>query len=290
VSVCGFCWQTIRPRTRPRLSLAFSRLALELCRQPHWRSYCRRAFHRPGHARRLQLGDGTFEMWDAAGIASTVARMKALGVTPSARVEAMLAAGQTSWYASDGSAASSPHRKAGTRRQSFRPRPRRRLPSHAQSSPRNAGASLVDLGDGIGCIELHSLKNAIGGDVLSMISAVLNPPPMQCATSPASLSPGTRRQLQRRRKFDAAPDAGAGRRVGRGSCLIHGFQQMTAAIKFCPRPVVVAPSASRSAEARRFACTPLAPTPRRDLHRLGRGGRWPHPRRRRHQGNVAPRR
>jgi hypothetical protein len=30
----------------------------------------------------------------------------------------------------------------------------------------NAGASLIDLGDGIGCIELHSLKNAIGGDVL----------------------------------------------------------------------------------------------------------------------------
>src|SRR6185369_16447356 len=39
----------------------------------------------------------------------------------------------------------------------------------------NPGASLVDLGDGIGCIELHSLKNAIGGDVVAMISAVLNP-------------------------------------------------------------------------------------------------------------------
>jgi 3-hydroxyacyl-CoA dehydrogenase len=39
----------------------------------------------------------------------------------------------------------------------------------------NAGASLVDLGDGIGCIELHSLKNAIGGDVVALISAVLDP-------------------------------------------------------------------------------------------------------------------
>ena len=39
----------------------------------------------------------------------------------------------------------------------------------------NAGASLVDVGDGIGCIELHSLKNAIGGDVVAMISSVLNP-------------------------------------------------------------------------------------------------------------------
>jgi hypothetical protein len=55
----------------------------------------------------------------------------------------------------------------------------------------NPGASLVDLGDGIGCIELHSLKNAIGGDVLSLISAVLNPAPMRCATLPASSSPAT---------------------------------------------------------------------------------------------------
>ena len=39
----------------------------------------------------------------------------------------------------------------------------------------NAGASLVDIGDGIGCIELHSLKNAIGGDVVALISAVLRP-------------------------------------------------------------------------------------------------------------------
>ncbi len=37
----------------------------------------------------------------------------------------------------------------------------------------NAGASLVDLGDGIGCIELHSLKNAIGGDVVALMSSVL---------------------------------------------------------------------------------------------------------------------
>ena len=39
----------------------------------------------------------------------------------------------------------------------------------------NSGASLVDLGDGIACIELHALKNAIGGDVLALISSVLNP-------------------------------------------------------------------------------------------------------------------
>jgi 3-hydroxyacyl-CoA dehydrogenase len=36
---------------------------------------------------------------------------------------------------------------------------------------RNAGASLVDLGDGVLCVEFHSKMNAIGGDTLQMIDA-----------------------------------------------------------------------------------------------------------------------
>src|ERR1017187_2295557 len=42
---------------------------------------------------------GPFELWDAAGVASTVSRMKALGLPVSPRVESLLAAGQQSWYA-----------------------------------------------------------------------------------------------------------------------------------------------------------------------------------------------
>jgi 3-hydroxyacyl-CoA dehydrogenase len=40
---------------------------------------------------------GPFEMWDAAGVESTVTRMKALGLPVSPRAEALLAAGQPSW-------------------------------------------------------------------------------------------------------------------------------------------------------------------------------------------------
>ncbi|HZA34157.1 MAG TPA: 3-hydroxyacyl-CoA dehydrogenase NAD-binding domain-containing protein, partial [Vicinamibacterales bacterium] len=36
---------------------------------------------------------------------------------------------------------------------------------------RNAGASLVDLGDGVLCVEFHSKMNAIGGDTLEMLQA-----------------------------------------------------------------------------------------------------------------------
>ena len=36
---------------------------------------------------------------------------------------------------------------------------------------RNAGASVVDIGDGVLCVEFHSKMNAIGGDTIEMLQA-----------------------------------------------------------------------------------------------------------------------
>ena len=33
---------------------------------------------------------------------------------------------------------------------------------------KNSGASLVDLGDGVGCIEFHSKMNSLGGDIVGL--------------------------------------------------------------------------------------------------------------------------
>ena len=44
---------------------------------------------------------GPFELWDAAGVEATVARMKKEGKPVAASVEKLLAAGQKSWYADD---------------------------------------------------------------------------------------------------------------------------------------------------------------------------------------------
>jgi 3-hydroxyacyl-CoA dehydrogenase len=185
---------------------------------------------------------GPFEMWDAAGVATTVNRMKALGLPASPRVEALLAAGLSSWYASDG-------------RQCFQPEnnqlePVATFPGHARIADfrrsngvvsSNPGASLVDLGDGIGCIELHSLKNAIGGDVLAMVLAVLNPAfdavrdfaGFVIASDREDFSVGANLM-----QLLMAVQEGEWEEL---AAVIHGFQQMTAAIKFCPRPVVIAP-------------------------------------------------
>ena len=76
---------------------------------------------------------------------------------------------------------------------------------------RNAGASLVDLGDGVLCVEFHSKMNAIGGDTLEMLQAGVD---------------GSRAQFRRaggrqrctellcRRQPDAPPARGAGRQLG----------------------------------------------------------------------------
>jgi len=185
---------------------------------------------------------GPFEMWDAVGVASSVARMKTLGLPVSPRVEALLAAGQSSWYSADGRACFQPAKGK------LEPVPA--FPGHAHIADfrrshgmvhSNSGASLIDLGDGIGCIELHSLKNAIGGDVLALVASVLNPASddvrnfagFVISSDRENFSVGANLMQLLLTAQEGEWEELAG--------VIHGFQQMTMAIKYCPRPVVVAP-------------------------------------------------
>jgi 3-hydroxyacyl-CoA dehydrogenase len=185
---------------------------------------------------------GPFEMWDAAGVAATVARMKALDLPVSQRVLALLAAGQPSWYAREG-------------RECFQPatgklEPVAPIPGHARLADfrrshgivrANAGASLVDIGDGIAAVELHSLKNAIGGDVMALLSAVLNPASDAVRDFAGFVISGDRENFSVGANLLQLLLTAQEGEWDELAAFIHGFQQMTAAIKFCPRPVVVAP-------------------------------------------------
>ena len=105
----------------------------------------------------------------------------------------------------------------------------------------NAGASLVDIGDGIGCIELHSLKNAIGGDVVAMISAVLNPSSNAVRDFAGFVISGDRERFSVGANLMQLLLGAQEGEWDEVEMAIRAFQQMSAAIKFCPRPVVVAP-------------------------------------------------
>jgi 3-hydroxyacyl-CoA dehydrogenase len=185
---------------------------------------------------------GPFEMWDAAGVAETVARMRVLHQPVSAPVQALLASSRTSWYSPGNVACFQP----ATSQSVSIPE----IPGHARVADfrsshgvirSNPGASLVDLGDGIACIELHSLKNAIGGDLVALISAVLHPSSDAIRDFAGFVISGDRENFSvgvNLMQLLLAAQEGEWDELG---ALIHKFQQMNLAIKFCPRPIVAAP-------------------------------------------------
>src|SRR5215813_1811147 len=189
---------------------------------------------------------GPFELWDMAGVEPTVARLKKEGKPVSANAEKLLAAGKKSWYSDD---PSSPSGRVyfDLKTSSYQPM---QVPEGVWSVEvakksngvvkKNAGASLVDLGDGVGCIEFHTKMNALGGDIVQMVTQ--------------SLKPGGIGD-----QFDAFVITGDAANFSVGANLmmlmlavqeeewdevelaIKQFQGMTQAIKFCSRPVVAAP-------------------------------------------------
>ncbi len=185
---------------------------------------------------------GPFEMWDAAGVRETAERMRSMQIPVSRNAEALLDAGFGSWYSPDGLSCFQP--------QAARMEPVSPFAGHARVADfrrsngvvrANSGASLVDLDDGVGCIELHSLKNAIGGDVVSLVSSVLNPASDAVRDFAAFVITGDRDNFSVGANLLQLLLAAQEGEWSEVDAAIRAFQQMTAAIKFCPRPVFVAP-------------------------------------------------
>jgi 3-hydroxyacyl-CoA dehydrogenase len=116
---------------------------------------------------------GVFESWDAVGVRKSVERMKAEGQAVPANVEKMLASGAETFYKNENGAQSffdlicgeykqTPERPGVTILKSVKERT-----GVIKSNP---GASLIDLGDGVACLEFHSKMNSIGGDTVPMMN------------------------------------------------------------------------------------------------------------------------
>lgn len=105
---------------------------------------------------------------------------------------------------------------------------------------KNSGASLVDLGDGVGCIEFHSKMNSLGADIITLITQSLKPggagdhfDAFVITNDAANFSVGANLMLLlmsvQEEEWDEV------------DLVIRQFQAMTQAIKFSPKPVVSAP-------------------------------------------------
>jgi 3-hydroxyacyl-CoA dehydrogenase len=189
---------------------------------------------------------GPFELWDAAGVEPTVARIRKENRPIAENVEKLLAAGQKSWYADD------PKTPSGRKYwqlttgnwQLLQVPPGVWSVTVAKKSngvvKKNSGASVVDLGDGIACIEFHSKMNTLGSDILSLISQTLKPngpgdnfDAFVMTNDATNFSVGANLMLLlmsvQEEEWDDV------------DLVIRQFQGMTQAIKFSPKPLVVAP-------------------------------------------------
>jgi 3-hydroxyacyl-CoA dehydrogenase len=119
---------------------------------------------------------GVFETWDAIGVEKSVARMKEDGVTVPPNVQKLLDSGAKSFY-----------KQHDGQKFYFDFATEQYLPLADQPGviilksvkdrtgviKKNSGASLIDIGDGVACLEFHSKMNAIGGDTLQMLKQSL---------------------------------------------------------------------------------------------------------------------
>jgi 3-hydroxyacyl-CoA dehydrogenase len=177
-----------------------------------------------------------------------VGRMKKENHPVAANVEKLLSSGQKSWYADDAKTASG-RKYFDLASVGWKPVA---VPEGVWSVEvaiktrsngvvkKNSGASLVDLGDGVGCIQFHSKMNALGADIISLILQTLK-----------AGGPGD--------GFDAFVITNDAQNFSVGANLmlllmsvqeeewdevdmaIRQFQGMTQAIKFSPKPLVSAP-------------------------------------------------
>jgi 3-hydroxyacyl-CoA dehydrogenase len=184
-------------------------------------------------------GMGPFRTMDAVGVEALVSRARGEGRTIPPLLEKLLASGRKSFYEEKDGAATMfgptgvvpvPQREGVVQVSAVK----------AKSGVRkkNAGASLVDLGDGCGLVEFHSKMNALGADTFAMLASAAK---------------------EAKAHFDALVIGNQGENFSVGANLmlvllgaqeeewdelelsVRQFQNANMALKYADIPVVVAP-------------------------------------------------
>lgn len=120
---------------------------------------------------------GVFEAWDAIGVRESVERMKKEGQAVPANVEKMLESGAETFYKTENGQRSYYDLVSG----GYKPVAEqpgvlvlKSLKERTGVIKSNPGASMIDLGDGVACLEFHSKMNSIGGDTVQMMNFAID--------------------------------------------------------------------------------------------------------------------
>ncbi len=187
---------------------------------------------------------GPFEMWDAIGVLQSVERLRARSERISPQAETLLASGKTSWYHSGENGRTQFDLAARNYKPITLSEGIANIAAFKRSNGvirKNAGASLIDIGEGIACIELHSKKNAIGDDIVSLITQTLQPESEHVRNFRGFVISGDASDFSVGANLMQLLLAMQEAEWDEVDLAVRAFQRMTASIKFCPRPVVAAP-------------------------------------------------
>lgn len=184
---------------------------------------------------------GPFEMWDAIGVEESVKKMRSEGKTLPPLVEKLLASGKKSFY----------ERSNGVL-YFFDVKNAKHVPAEEKAGiillpslkdrnkliKKNSGASLVDIGDGVACLEFHSKMNAIGEDILAMTNFAVqevgkNFEGMVVGNEGENFSVGANIMLMLLAAQEGDWDE--------LDMMARAFQKATQSLKYSPKPVVAAP-------------------------------------------------
>jgi 3-hydroxyacyl-CoA dehydrogenase len=194
-----------------------------------------------GYAHKL----GPFELWDALGFDAVCKRLEEDKREIPASITAMRAKGATSFYKSadkDGQPGEAYFDLGKSQYVPLEPRPGVAVLSDIKRArgvlKSNPGASLIDLGDGVVCVEFHSKMNTLGEDNFAMMYEGL-----------AALDKGYEAMVIANQSTDFSVGANLMMVVMAAqeeewdelAAGIHRFQQANMALKYAAKPVVAAP-------------------------------------------------
>ena len=184
---------------------------------------------------------GPFELWNAWGVERVVENWVQENRPIPPLVEKLRAASGKSFYVQEDGITTHFDAASG----GYRPIPERpgvillpALKARKKEVKRNAGASLLDLGDGVLCLEFHSKMNTIGGDTVQMVHAGLKAlgdgfDAMVIGNQGPNFCVGANLML-----VLAAIQEGDWDEV---NLAVRAFQNANMALKYSSKPVVAAP-------------------------------------------------
>jgi 3-hydroxyacyl-CoA dehydrogenase len=183
---------------------------------------------------------GPFELWDVLGVEHSVARMKEEGEEIPAWVEDILKSGESSFYTKEN------HQTFFVTTNGDRSSVQlseqiihlNQLKEQNKIIFQNSGATLIDIGDDVACLEFHSPNNAIGADIIQMVNRSLeevskNYRGLVIGNQGKNFCVGANLMMllmeaQDENWFEIEQ-------------MVKAFQDMTMAIKYFEKPIVSAP-------------------------------------------------